>query len=224
MKALSLREKAISYRKRGYSYGMIAKELGLAKSTLSNWLQRIPYTPNREVLRRIGEARMRMAENKRRKMLDDIQMMKRLAKQDIGELSNRDLFLLGIGLYLGDGEKSRESIRLVNSNPQIIKIAMKWFREVCRLKNENFRPCIHLYPDTDIEKSLSYWAKIANVPKGQFGKTQIDQRNDKSQKKKRKLPHGTLHLQIKSCGKREFGVSLHRKIMGWIRVIEEQIH
>jgi len=36
MKSLTLREKAIILRKQGYSYGMIGKELGLAKSTLSN--------------------------------------------------------------------------------------------------------------------------------------------------------------------------------------------
>jgi len=223
MRLLTLREKAINFRKRGYSYGMISKELELAKSTLSNWLQKVPYTPNKEVLKRIGEARMRMAATKRKQVVDDIRAMKKLAERDLGRLSKRDLFLLGIGLYLGDGSKTYENIRVRNSNPEIIKIAAKWFREICGFKDENFKACVHLYPDTDIQKTMTYWSGIIGVPKSQFMKTQVDRRNDKSGKKKRKLPYGTLHLQINSCGKKEFGKSFHRRIMGWIEVVKEQI-
>jgi len=222
MKSLTLREKAINYRKRGYSYGMISKELGIAKGTLSNWLQKVPYTPNKEVLRRIGEARMKMAETKRKQMLDNIQTMKQLAKKEIGKLSNRDLFLLGIGLYLGDGEKAYENIRITNSDPKIIKIAMRWFQEICGFKTKNFIPSVHLYPDNNIEESLNYWSRITGIPKKQFNKTQIDRRSNKSERKKRKLPHGTFHLKTKSFGEKEFGKSLHRRIMGWIEAVEDQ--
>lgn len=223
MKSLTVREKAISLRKRGYSYGMISKKLGLTKSTLSNWLQRIPYTPNKEVLRRIGEARMRMVATKRKKMFNNIQEMEKLARKDIEKLTKRDLFMLGIGLYLGDGEKSYENIRFVNSDPEIIKVAIKWFREICGFKTENFRPRIHLYPDTNIRETITYWSNLINVPKKQFIKTRVDQRTDKSNKKKRKLLYGTLHLQVNSCGKKEFGKSFHRRIMGWIKTVKEQV-
>jgi len=222
MKSLTLREKTINLRKRGYSYGMITKELGIAKGTLSNWLQKISYTPNKEVLRRVGEARMKMAETKRKQMLDNIQIMKQLARKEIGKISNRDLFLLGVGLYLGDGEKTYENIRITNSDPKIIKIAMRWFQEICGFKMKNFIPSVHLYPDNDIEESLNYWARITGIPKKQFNKTQIDRRSNKSERKKRKLPHGTFHLKTKSFGEKEFGKSLHRRIMGWIEAVEDQ--
>ncbi len=223
MKPLTLREQALVLRKRGYSYGMIANKLGLAKSTLSNWLQKVPFTPNKEVLRRIGEARMKMAATKRKQMMDNIQAMKKLARKDIGKLSKRDLFLLGVGLYLGDGEKTYENVRIINSDPEIIRVAAKWFRNVCGLKTKNFRPRVYLYPDTDIQKTIAYWSKILKVPKNQFMKVQIDRRTNKSDSKKGKLPYGTLHLQANSCGDKKFGKNLHRRIMGWIKVIEEQI-
>jgi len=82
---------------------------------------------------------------------------------------------------------------------------------------------VHLYPDTDIRKTMIYWSRVIGIPKSQFIKTQVDWRKDKSGKKKRKLPHGTLHLRINSCGKKEFGRSFHRRIMGWIEVAKEQI-
>ncbi|MBL7053300.1 MAG: hypothetical protein ISS02_01415 [Candidatus Portnoybacteria bacterium] len=224
MKSLTLREKAINFRKRGYSYGMIIKELGVAKSTLSNWLQKVPYKPNKEVLKRIGEARMKNAETKRKQMLDDIRTMKQSAKKEVGKLNNRDLFMLGVGLYLGDGEKTYENIRITNSDPEIIKIAMRWFQEICGFKIKNFIPSIHLYPDNDIKKTLNYWSRITGIPKKQFNKTQIDRRSNKSKRKKRKLPYGTLHLKTKNFGKKEFGKSLHRRIMGWIEAVEEQLN
>jgi len=224
MKPLSIREKAINYRKRGYSYSMISDKLGLAKSTLSDWLKEILYKPNREVLKRIQLAPAKSAEIVHNRKVATITKIKTLAKKELGQLTKRDLWLLGIGLYLGEGSKLYEHTRILNSDPEIIKIAIKWFREICGLENENFIPSVHLYPDNNIKETIKYWSRITGIPETQFAKTQIDRRLNKSGKKKRKLPYGTLHLQIKSCGKKEFGVYLHRRIMGWIEATITQIN
>ena len=224
MKPLSLKEKTVYYRKRGYSYNMISQKLGLSKSTLSDWLKEIPYKPNNEVIERIGLARIKSANFKHKQRIVDIVAMKKLAKKDIGKLTKRDLWLLGIGIYLGEGSKLHEQIRVVNSDPKIIKTTMRWFREICGLCNKNFSPGVHTYPDNNVDETIKYWSKIIGIPKKQFIKTQIDRRNNKSGKRKTKLPYGTLHLRIKSCGKKEFGVSLHRRIMGWLEVVLNQIN
>jgi len=135
----------------------------------------------------------------------------------------RDLFLLGIGLYLGDGEKTYENVRITNSDPKIIKIAMEWFQRICGFEMKNFIPSVHLYPDNDIEESLDYWSRITGIPREQFNKAQVDQRSNKSERKRRKLPYGTFHLKTKSFGGKEFGRGLHRRIMGWIEAVEEQL-
>lgn len=225
MKPLSLKEKAINYRKQGYSYGMILEKLGLAKSTLSDWLKEIPYTPSKKVIERIGTARAKSAQIKHNQKVANILMAKRSAKKELGKLTKRDLWFLGIGLYWGEGDKfSNEGIRIMNSDPEIIKAMIKWFREICGLTTENFVLTIHAYPDNNIPKEINYWSKITGIPKEQFNKTQIDRRTNKSKKKKRKLPHGTIRLAIKSNGKKEFGVFLHRRIMGWIEAILKQIN
>lgn len=219
MKPLSLKEKAINYRKRGYSYNMISREMGLAKSTLSDWLREIPYKPSKEVIKRIGLARMKSANFKHEQRMIDIATMKKLAKKDIGKLTKRDLWLLGIGIYLGEGSKLYEYIRVINSDPGIIKITMRWFRDICGLNDKNFAPRVYTYPDNDVKETIKYWSKIIDIPEEQFKTTQIDLRNNKLSKKKRKLPYGTLHIQIRSCGKKELGRSLHRRIMGWIEAV-----
>ena len=103
------------------------------------------------------------------------------------------------------------------TTPKVIKLAIKWFKEVCGLENENFNPAIHLYTDNNIVEAIDYWSKITRIKKNQFGKTQIDSRSNKVAIKRKSLPYGTLlHLYIKSFGKKEFGRRLHRRIMGWI--------
>jgi len=219
MKLLSLKDEAVNYRKRGYSYNMISREMGLAKSTLSDWLREIPYKPNKEVIKRIGLARMKSANFRHNQRMVDIVAMKKLAKRDIGKLTKRDLWLLGIGIYLGEGSKLYEHIRVINSDPGIIKITMRWFREICGLCDENFSLRDYTYPDNNVKETIKYWSKITGISQKQFKTTQIDRRNNKSGKKKRKLPYGTLHIQIRSCGKKELGRSLHRRIMGWIDAV-----
>jgi len=219
MKLLSLKDEAVNYRKRGYSYNMISREMGLAKSTLSDWLREIPYKPNKEVIKRIGLARMKSANFRHNQRMVDIVAMKKLAKRDIGKLTKRDLWLLGVGIYVGEGSKLYEHIRVINSDPGIIKITMRWFREICGLCDENFSLRAYTYPENNVKKTIKYWSKITGISKKQFKTTQIDRRNNKSGKKKRKLPYGTLHIQIRSCGKKELGRSLHRRIMGWIDAV-----
>ncbi|MBI1975312.1 MAG: hypothetical protein HYS57_03055 [Parcubacteria group bacterium] len=203
---------------------MIKGELGLAKSTLSNWLTRIPFTPSQEVIERVGRAKLKSALYKHRQKWDDINRMRLEARRDVGLLSSRDLFMLGIGLYLGEGSKALEEIRVVNSDPLIMKLAIRWLKKFCHLKQRHFKIAVHCYPDNDISKAVNFWSRETRVPVAQFGKTMIDMRQNKSILKKSKLPYGTAHLYVRSGGTLSPGVkSLHRKIMGWIETSTKQI-
>lgn len=92
------------------------------------------------------------------------------------------------------------------------------------MNTKNFTLTIHTYPDNKIAEDINYWSKVTEIPKDQFKKTQIDKRKNKSSKKKRLLPHGTVKLVVKSNGKKEFGVFLFRRIMGWIETTTNQIN
>lgn len=211
-----LKPEAIKLRKAGDSYKMIATKLGLSKSTLNGWLSRIPFTPNEELIKRVGLAKLKSALHKHKIKTDSIKRANEEGKKDIGRLSDRDLFMLGIGLYLGEGGKAFESIRLSNSDPEIIKLAIKWFYRNCGIKRKNIRLRIHLYPDNNIKDALVFWSKETRIPLSQFGKTMIDIRKDKLKQNVKKLPHGTIHLSIVSNGVPAHGIYLHRRIMAWI--------
>ena len=220
----SLKEKAIYYRTKGYSYNMISQKIGVNKSTLSNWLNQIPFSPNKQLIKRIGLAKLKSASFKHNQKLSEQREMRKLAKKELGQMTKRDLWFLGIGLYLGEGNKSFENIGFSNSDPETIKIIIEWFKKNCRLKNKNFNPYVHAYPDNDIEKTMDYWSRITGIPKNQFGKTIIDKRTNKSKIKRKSLPFGTIDLRVRTYGEKEFGKRLHRRIMGWIEASLKQIN
>jgi transcriptional regulator with XRE-family HTH domain len=217
-----LRQHAKFLRKRGWSYNIIASRLGVAKSTLSHWLREIPYHPNRQVRKRIREGPAKSARIRHDAKIAAIQSAKLAASQEIGQMTQRDLWMLGLGLYIGEGTKLYETVRFINSDPEVIRAAMCWFRTICGIPNGHFSVAIHLYPDTPQLTAARFWSKVTGIPVSKFGKTQVDRRTNKSGKKQRKLPYGTAHITIHSRGDPRLGVALHRRILGWIEAVMEQ--
>ncbi len=218
-----LKSQASKLRDAGYSYNMIFNRLGISKSTLSNWFRDRPFKPNKEVLKRIQYGPIKSAEKSHNKKVAEINKLRDLGTKEVGKLTRRDLWLLGIGLYLGEGTKSYDSTRVINANPDIIRLAIRWFKEVCKLTDENITIALHLYPDNDIEKCLCFWRKVTKLPRACFRKTQIDHRKDKTIFKNKKLPYGTAHITIISSGNPKYGVKLSRRIYGWMHGVLNQI-
>lgn len=206
---------AIEMRKSGHSYNHIASKVGVSKSTLSVWLADVPYTPNPETVNRIGKARAASVEAKRRLKRETFERARQESQIDIRSVSARDLFMLGLGLYIGEGAKSPSATSFVNSNLAIMNLIIRWFTESIGLPKRNLRMRLHLYPDSDQEQSLEFWASQTGLSKDQFFRPVIDVRNDKKAIKSGKLPYGTAHLTVKSLGEKRFGVFLARKILAW---------
>lgn len=218
------KEKAIEYRRSGDSYSIIGEKLGVTKSTLSDWLKKIPYSPNRESLNRRYLGPKKAAAIRHAQKVDLIKSIKSASLEELGSLSKRDLWMLGIGLYIGEGAKSIESVRLTNSDPDIINVGIRWLKEICGLHTENLTMALHCYPDNDQNMTIDYWVKATGIPKSQFTKTQVDERRNKLTMHIRKLPYGTVQLKVKANGNRAYGVNLHRRIMGWIDTVVMQFN
>src|SRR3989344_3807601 len=131
-------------------------------------------------------------------------------------MDKRDLLMLGLGVYIGEGSKSSGITRIINSDPRIIRITLRWFKEIFEVTNKNFKVRIHLYPDNDIDETLGFWSKQLTIPLSQFQPTQVDYRTGKKMFKRGKLPHGTAHVTVQGLGRPEHGVFLLRRIKAWI--------
>ncbi len=215
---MTAREKAKKLRKAGYSYTYISKATGLSKSTLSYQLREIAYKPNEKTIKTIGNARAKSGFTKALSKRASFSEAKKLAKTDIGNMTRRDLFMLGLGVYIGEGSKTQDIIRVVNSDYQVINLFIKW---LCNMgyTPKNFGIRIHLYPDSNIYESQYFWSMKTGLPLIQFQKAHIDRRVNKDRKRSKKHVHGTAHVTVRSNGKKSLGVVFSRRIGAWMEEV-----
>lgn len=216
MYQLNVRETVKNLREEGYSYNYISKLTSIPKATLSDWLSKLPYTPNEYTIDAIGKSRAAAGLRKNQLKQESLNKALSQATKDIGKLSKRDLFMLGLGVYIGEGCKTHNLIRIVNANPDIIRLSVRWFKEICGVKLGNFRLRLHVYPDNNQEECINFWSKNTGIPKSQFQPTYIDIRINKNKIKTGKLPYGTAHLTVIKLDDVKLGVKLHRLIVAWM--------
>jgi len=218
-----LKNKAIKLREKGFSYNLILKKIPVSKSTLSYWLRDVPYVPNEEVRHRVKKALLNMAMTRHQQRLMTEKEIKDEANNKFFAITERDLLLFGLGLYLGEGSKMLQRVRIINSDPLVIKFAIIWLEKVFNVPKSHLTLTIHLYPDTNVTKAVNYWSKLTGLKLNQFRKTQIDLRKNKSGKKHRKLPYGTAHLEVNGRGDKKLGVYLFRKVIFYIDTFLENL-
>ena len=215
-----LKQKAISLRDEGHSYKFIEKKLGIRRGTLSGWFKGRPFNPNQYTLDKIRNGPKVSAMKRIAARIASTERIWQKARIELGELSARDLFLLGLGLYLGEGAKQHDHIKIFNADPLIINLAIKWFRQTFSLTEKNFSLRIHSYPDIDIGVVEKFWLTTTKLPETCLRRTIIDKRQ-KVSGKRGKLPYGTAHLTVLAAGNRDNGVNLSRLIHGYMKAVSE---
>ncbi|MFH1966481.1 MAG: hypothetical protein ABII95_01265 [Patescibacteria group bacterium] len=213
------KNKAISLRKGGKSYNEISKILGAPKSTLSLWLRNIKMSPEIEK-KFLDRTKKKWSKsitefNKKQGKIAKEKAEKRqqVAVKDIKRLSKRELLLVGVALYWAEGSKGRWALQFTNSDPDMIMLMMKFFRNICEVPESKIKASAQIHPNVTPQKVVNYWSKISGISKKNFHKTYC--RVSPSSKFKRpsnKLPYGTLRIEI--CN-----IEMVDKVKGWIRGI-----
>lgn len=211
------KEKARKLRKQGKSINQIVTETGLSKASVSEWVRDIVLTKNqRNKISQRGRS-VESIEKRRLNRLANEQIKRQaiidLAKKDFTNISLEQLKLIGIILYLGEGGKTKRIVRLANSDPEIVKIMMRFFREICGVPENKFAGYIHTFAHANINKTEKYWSKITGIPRSKFYKTYIKP-SSASLQKRNTLPFGTFDIYV--CD-----TKLFLTIMGWIEKIKE---
>lgn len=171
------KREAIELRKQGWSIKDIASKLSVSKGSVSTWCGQISLTKEQQVNLKqkqvaAGHAgRMRGAEVNRQKRLDMIEQCRLSARKELGQISHRDLLLLGIGLYWGEGVKSQSSgASLVNSDATLLLLAKRWFENCLGVCPSDFRPYVYLSKTHEprADEVIWYWSRILDIPREQF--------------------------------------------------------
>jgi hypothetical protein len=212
------RETARLLRRKGMSMNEIIKKTGYSKSSVSGWTSNIVLTKKqKERLLQNGRSLESVERRRRSRLFNESkkrQVVTDKAKGDFSDLSQRDLKIIGSMIYWGEGGKTNRNVaRISNSDPIIIKVIMKYFREICGVPNSKFRASVHTFAHANIKEIVNYWVKVSGIPKEHFYKTYTKQ-SSASLKKRKTLPFGTLDIYV--CDTKIFLM-----IMGWIEKISE---
>jgi hypothetical protein len=211
------RDRARVLREQGKSINQIVAETGLSKASVSLWVRDIVLTAKQK--QRISE-RGRSVESIEKRRINRLfnekqkrQAVMDQAGRDIISISREELKLIGVILYLGEGAKRGGIVGMTNSDPSVIKIMMRFLREVCLVPESKFRAYIHTFAHANIEKTEKYWSDITNIPRKQFYKT-YTKPSAASLQKRNTFPWGTMDIYV--CD-----TKLWLTILGWIEKIKK---
>ncbi|MFE5207583.1 helix-turn-helix domain-containing protein [Streptomyces sp. NPDC056600] len=216
-----LRARARELRAQGWTYNQIKAELGCSKSSVSLWVRDLPRperTRTREEASEIGrrgwEPRLRAREEERRRT-------KQEARESIGALSDRELFLIGVALYWAEGAKDkpyarRESVLFVNSDPGVMHVFLAWLR-LLGVEQERLRFHVMIHETADVRAAEEYWADQVGVDRGLFGKTTLKKHNPRTVRLNTGSSYrGCLVLYVRQ------GAELYRRIEGaWSGIVQQ---
>ena len=217
------KELAQKLRKEGLSIKEISKKIKSNKSTVSYWCRDILLT--KEQLRRLQDkqkvsgmkAILAVAEKKRKRRIEDTALHTELGGRDVGVITKRDLFMLGLALYWGEGyKKGNAETGFTNSDPFVIKIILRWFTECYGIKKEDFilRVSINQLHEERIDNVVNYWTQITRLPVEQFTKPSLIKTKSIKIYTNYSQHFGTLRVKVRR------GTNLRRRIMGSIKALE----
>jgi hypothetical protein len=213
------KEHAIKLRKSGKSYREIKHELGIPLATLSDWFTEESWskkihkelnTKNLEV----SKQRIIRLDKIRGKHLKKLYEEARLeARQDFDKLKYSPLFVAGVMIYWGEGDKaSKNGFRISNADPLLIKVFLSFLRKICGAEEERIRAGILLYPDLDKEICEHYWSKQLGLNRDNFTKSIVVQGRHKT----KRVKYGICTLNFSSR-------FLKEKMLVWISLFGKHL-
>ena len=212
--------RAIKLRKQGFSYSEIIKEISIAKSTLSSWLKEIGLTKSQKqrltIKKRFGQLRGAMARKNWR--IATQQKIYNRVQADIGVLTQRELWLLGVALYWAEGAKEKENrpgsgVKFSNSDPRMIRLFLHWLLVCCNINRNKiyFEIYIHEIYRPQLVGVKKYWASITGFSEENFKNIYFKKHNIKTRRKNSGiLYNGLLRVNVRASSE------LNRKITGWV--------
>lgn len=217
------KQQAQKLRTQGESIKQIAKRLDVSQSTVSVWCRDIELSTSAQQ-KLLSNAKTRNAAG-----LLQYSLQKRIARNArtdknyqsgqtaLGQLSNRDIFCIGLGLYWGEGyKKGNREFGFTNSDPAMIKFYVTWLDVVFSipLKDLILRVSINQQHAQRISAVQTYWSGVTGVPLEQFTKPSLIKSVSSKQFENSYEHFGTLRIKVRK------GSDFREQILGAIDSIK----
>ncbi|WP_166355361.1 helix-turn-helix domain-containing protein [Phytoactinopolyspora limicola] len=179
-----VRSRAIALRRDGHSVPEIAAELGIARSTAWLVTKEVAWEPTPERQERAKRAaRARWDRYNQRQAVERKRVVDGMVAE-IGNISERELLLVGAALYWAEGEKAKpwrqtEQLGFINSDPEVILLHLKWLR-LLGVRTERLVFRVHIHESADVAEAEKYWSDVVGVPVERFSRATLKKHNPRT--------------------------------------------
>ncbi|AWZ10725.1 MULTISPECIES: hypothetical protein [unclassified Streptomyces] len=215
-----LRDRARELRVQGMTYDEIQVELGCSKSSISLWVRDLPKperkhrAPGTDMTR--ARQGLREAHERRKAEYEETRSA---ARKEIGALTGRELFIIGVGLYWAEGGKTKPhqphpQISFTNSDAGMIKTFLAWLR-LLEVTDDRLRFTLQIHETTDVANAEQYWIDTVGLDASHFGKTTLKRHTPLTNRKNTGDTYrGCLTVRVLK------GSDLYRRIEGaWCGIV-----
>jgi len=207
------KEKAIKLRKQNKSYSEIVRILNVSKSTVSYWLKDIDWSEDikKQLVKRaqgIGKERLKKINDLRKKKYSVLYSKAEIeATEEFEKLKSDSLFIIGISLYWGEGDKNFKNgmVRVSNVDYKLLFAFDLFLRQICKVDSAKIKAYLVLYPDLNSERCLKYWSKNIGIEESNFFKPSFI----KGKHKLKRLGYGVCTINVSDK-------YLKKKILVWL--------
>ena len=171
----------------GYSYNEISDQIGVSKSTLSNWLKHISLSLDQEqrIQQRIEDNQTAFVAKARQINKTRFQKARKQAFQQGVDISllipdNDAVHELALAmLYLGEGDKTGNRVQISNTDPEVLQYFLSAVERLYQINRSEMSFRINLIEAARPLEShmIKWWAEQLDCSIHQFQKTQFDQRS-----------------------------------------------
>ena len=196
-----LYNKAIELRRNGFSYNEILEHVSVAHSTISRWCCKIVLTEGQKNRLLYKKTNTSLISGLREEAVRVRAEAKIWADNEVKKLLNHkndDLLLIsGILLYWAEGTKglNQKCLEFTNTDPNVIKIMMRFFREILKVPENKLRAMIRMGEKGNIEAAEKYWQSVTGIPKSNFQRSETLKLSIGS-KSPEKHPYGICRISI----------------------------
>jgi transcriptional regulator with XRE-family HTH domain len=197
------REQAIELRRsQGLSLSEIARQVGASKGRVSEWVRHVVLTEEQkqQLTAHAGRTIGSYGTATQKKISNGIERRSgwRLAGRLEAAKNGLDLYLAGCMLFWAEGAKARNLFSFSNSDPDMIKLFLRFLRESCGVPDSMITVRIQGYLNNGIAKEdiESYWLAITGLASSQLRKGTYDAYSVRSKRRKRNLVFGTAYINV----------------------------
>lgn len=196
-----VRRRARRLRLDGFTIPQIADEIGVARSTAWLIVHDIEPSAGFDARQRRAAAGRAYWLQQRPRRLADRQSEIDSGSSRVGDVSDRELLLIGTVAYWAEGTESKpwhaqDRLTFTNSDPDMIRLFLAWLRQL-GVTSDRIKYRVSVHVAADVDAAVRYWADIVGATVDSFQKTTLKRHSPRTTRRNTGHEyHGCLVVRV----------------------------